>query len=706
MKTHLSPSFKYFFSLYINFFLAFLKNLTKVESVVKTTPPVRQAAEEAELQTEPEPEVVLAKEEQIPAAEKGVVVEEIVEKHVEEIPIAEPLAEETTVAEPVVAEATVVEEATVVKSVIEGEAEIEDLSETAQEEQVEQNSAPVEAEPVTESEVASAEPEDTPTEAEPEAVTPAEPESPTETILRLTQAASRSTKSAVEALNNSSSTTKYFIATKRAALLSDAAPDTRAAFWLQVTEAGKRMAVAESTLEEVISSAKANLAALNNFAAENPDCVEVVLNEIETINAAFSSATSELAAVSESMASFRKIEEEVQESFNLKKEKFKEVFGEKLESEDAVENLCNTFNDNDLKGLIFIAQKRLGSVARELKELKEVQKDEIEKALEMQRDELRSQAEIELQQTIERQEQLLKEKRVEIEEELRDGFENDLQKQLARQTAAHSTHIKEELETQEEKMKTEAEMLLQNKLEENEASFLDQLLTERRESIESLEKKQEEYAKTLGQLVGYANGVENALTDRQKIELSVSNLQYLVLSVEEMQSAVMELPLKPLSCVQKLVKGIENQSVHAIIDSISTEALESGVLSPKALESTLPRLLEAAKCQHMIGEEAHGLFARFRSSVTNKLTTWSKPAAFEEKDSDLNLDKLLSAANFYNREGDLESVTRVLNQLTGEPRRIVADWLKEARLSLEVMQALDALSAVAQSQIISARSFS
>jgi len=45
------------------------------------------------------------------------------------------------------------------------------------------------------------------------------------------------------------------------------------------------------------------------------------------------------------------------------------------------------------------------------------------------------------------------------------------------------------------------------------------VIIERRESIESLEKKQEEYAKTLGQLVGYANGVENALTDRQKIEL-------------------------------------------------------------------------------------------------------------------------------------------------------------------------------------------
>ena len=95
----------------------------------------------------------------------------------------------------------------------------------------------------------------------------------------------------------------------------------------------------------------------------------------------------------------------------------------------------------------------------------------------MQRDELRSQAEIELQQTIERQEQLLKDKRVEIEEELREDFENDLRKQLARQTAAHSTHIKEELETQEEKMKTEAEELLQNRLEENEANFLNELLT-------------------------------------------------------------------------------------------------------------------------------------------------------------------------------------------------------------------------------------
>lgn len=48
--------------------------------------------------------------------------------------------------------------------------------------------------------------------------------------------------------------------------------------------------------------------------------------------------------------------------------------------------------------------------------------------------------------------------------------------------------------------------------------------------------------------------------------------------------------------------------------------------------------------------------------------------------------KIQSAARYYLREGDLENCTRVLNQLTGEPRRIVADWIHEARLSLEVQQ--------------------
>ena len=68
-------------------------------------------------------------------------------------------------------------------------------------------------------------------------------------------------------------------------------------------------------------------------------------------------------------------------------------------------------------------------------------------------------------------------KRVEIAEELREEFENDLRKQLARQTAAHSTHIKEELDSQAEKLKIEANETIQKQLEKSEVRFLEELLT-------------------------------------------------------------------------------------------------------------------------------------------------------------------------------------------------------------------------------------
>ena len=69
--------------------------------------------ETQEPQAEPEPEVVLAKEENIPAADETAVVEEIVEKQeepvVEEVVAAEPVAEEPVAEEAPVDEASVTE---------------------------------------------------------------------------------------------------------------------------------------------------------------------------------------------------------------------------------------------------------------------------------------------------------------------------------------------------------------------------------------------------------------------------------------------------------------------------------------------------------------------------------------------------------------------------------------------------------------------
>jgi mitofilin len=46
-------------------------------------------------------------------------------------------------------------------------------------------------------------------------------------------------------------------------------------------------------------------------------------------------------------------------------------------------------------------------------------------------------------------------------------------------------------------------------------------------------------------------------------------------------------------------------------------------------------------------------------------------------------------------KGDLQQAVRYANQLSGEPRRVAADWLREAKLLLETRQAADVLLAYA-----------
>ena len=62
---------------------------------------------------------------------------------------------------------------------------------------------------------------------------------------------------------------------------------------------------------------------------------------------------------------------------------------------------------------------------------------------------------------------------------------------------------------------------------------------------------------------------------------------------------------------------------------------------------------------------------------------------------DLDPFRLLSYAAYSLERGDLELAAKLLNQLRGESRRVVGDWLAEARLTLETRQVVGLLSAYA-----------
>ena len=63
-------------------------------------------------------------------------------------------------------------------------------------------------------------------------------------------------------------------------------------------------------------------------------------------------------------------------------------------------------------------------------------------------------------------------------------------------------------------------------------------------------------------------------------------------------------------------------------------------------------------------------------------------------------DQILSSFQFYVSSGDLESAVRIMNQSSGETRRIFNDWMKETRLSLETTQILEAVKAIADTELV------
>jgi mitofilin len=95
-----------------------------------------------------------------------------------------------------------------------------------------------------------------------------------------------------------------------------------------------------------------------------------------------------------------------------------------------------------------------------------------------------------------------------------------------------------------------------------------------------------------------------------------------------------------------------------------------------------------------VGEENSSLF-RHALSYLLSLFVFRQPVD-DDVDAEILVDRLtpftlLDRANASLERGCLEQAVRYVNQLTGEPRRVATDWLREAILLLETKQAADVL---------------
>lgn len=221
---------------------------------------------------------------------------------------------------------------------------------------------------------------------------------------------------------------------------------------------------------------------------------------------------------------------------------------------------------------------------------------------------------------------------------------------------------------------------------------------------EKLNKEKQDYTSKLKTALARVRGIEHAVENRANDEKLNKQNQEAWLACQALQTAIeSELKiLKPLdaevSAISAAAKG--DPVMGDIVGAIPQEAIERGVFSEKNLAARFADVKKSCRKVAMIGQDNKGPWTYFMSYIQSFFV-------FEKFDPRVNGEmvdlestdtyELLSRAEYYVREGDLELAARFVNQLQGEPRKLAYDWLREVRLLLETKQAVRFLSSYAAS---------
>ncbi|KAK3883104.1 hypothetical protein Pcinc_012558 [Petrolisthes cinctipes] len=354
---------------------------------------------------------------------------------------------------------------------------------------------------------------------------------------------------------------------------------------------------------------------------------------------------------------------------------------------------------DELNLLIAHAHRKVLQLQKQIARQKMVDHDRFKDAMNKQRDEDGKLHLAKLEAELERQKQLLEVENKRRVLHLREELEGELRTQLKRQAAAHSDHLADVLYVQEKELETKWTDLLQ-----------DQLSSEKDKYLSSL-------ARVLGQLEGLKKG----LVERADVDKAAYAARELWLACESLRNALRnsgdgakswEEQMKPLDeqiSAIKTAAGEGNPYVIAVVDSLSPEAQERGVLTEEALRERFIKVERICKRVSMIGDNGGSLIRYFLSYIQSFfiLNAFEYMPGNEVRNEEVPVDSLstydiLARTRYCLDKDDLTLSVRYMNLLRGEPRNVASSWLKEARLTLETRQAADALLAHAAATAVKA----
>lgn len=245
------------------------------------------------------------------------------------------------------------------------------------------------------------------------------------------------------------------------------------------------------------------------------------------------------------------------------------------------------------------------------------------------------------------------------------------------------TSYRERLKTELDRTHKIAEQHLRNEL-------LEQAIEMKRKFISEIEDRVEnERNGRLGRLQELSNSVD----ELSKLSTSWgaiidANLktQQMHIALEAVRAAY-ESPEQPKPFLRELaaLKEVaeDDEVVRAAIASINPRAYQVGVSTPSQLVDRFRRVAGEVRKAALLPEDA-GVAGHAASWVLSKVLFRKQGLAQGD-----DVESILTRTETYLEEGDVDSAAREMNQLRGWARRLAGDWLKEARLLLEVQQAVE-----------------
>ncbi|XP_071491565.1 MICOS complex subunit MIC60-like [Diadema antillarum] len=368
-------------------------------------------------------------------------------------------------------------------------------------------------------------------------------------------------------------------------------------------------------------------------------------------------------------------------------EKGREDFKKELQSlmpEVQIGQKGKKLTEEELNSLIAHAHRRVYQLQRALAEQQAMEQqrlaEAVAKAHEADQEVVKSKILVELERQAADLAVLYRKK----EEDLLSQAEQELRLQLRRQAAAHSDHLSDVLQQQQ--------------------GDFDKLLQVQESAVRDQER--DNYHQQLTGAMAKLRGVEAAIDGRAGLEMQNRKAQELWLACETLKRTLVtgnteeeswEGRLKPLTSEIGAIQEASpnNKFVNSVIQTIPEEALTRGVFTEDSLRQRWDHTQRVCRRVAMMDAVGGNMFSYFLSYFQSMLVLNDPlPPNPEETVDPATLDtfKLVAYTSYHLENSNLEQALRYANQLTGMPRSVAEDWLREARLLLETSQAASVLS--------------